>query len=75
MMTGPGTLRTATHVAGASLARILLEPLRLVAQLDAWVDRRRQRRALLGLNDDLLKDIGVSRADAFREAAKPFWRA
>jgi uncharacterized protein YjiS (DUF1127 family) len=25
-------------------------------------------------DDYLLKDIGVSRAEAFREADKPFWR-
>lgn len=42
--------------------------------LEAWVERRRQRRALLELSDALLKDIGVSRADALREASKPFWR-
>lgn len=75
MTTGSDTLRTATRAYGGSLGGILLDPLRLLAQLDEWVDRRRQRRALLGLNDDLLKDIGVSRADAFREATKPFWRA
>jgi uncharacterized protein YjiS (DUF1127 family) len=74
MTTVSDSLRSATHGAGLSPARILLDPLRLLAQLDEWVDRRRQRRALMGLNDDLLKDIGVSRADAFREASKPFWR-
>jgi uncharacterized protein YjiS (DUF1127 family) len=44
--------------------------------LIAWVERSRQRRALADLADDdhLLKDIGVSRQDALREAAKPFWR-
>jgi uncharacterized protein YjiS (DUF1127 family) len=47
---------------------------RLYATLAAWHERRRQRRALLGLGDDLLKDIGVSRADAWREGTKPFWR-
>jgi uncharacterized protein YjiS (DUF1127 family) len=26
------------------------------------------------LDDHLLKDIGVSREDALREAAKPFWQ-
>jgi uncharacterized protein YjiS (DUF1127 family) len=42
--------------------------------LERWVERRRQRRALLELGDALLKDIGISRADALREASKPFWR-
>lgn len=34
----------------------------------------RQRRELLALDDRTLKDIGISRADAFREGSKPFWR-
>ena len=39
-----------------------------------WYDRWRQRQALLRLDDHLLKDIGVSRAEAEEEAVKPFWR-
>ncbi len=45
-----------------------------VGRLAAWGERHRQRRALLGLDDATLKDIGLGRGDAFREAAKPFWR-
>jgi uncharacterized protein YjiS (DUF1127 family) len=33
------------------------------------------RHALQTMDDRLLKDIGVSRADVEREANKPFWRA
>ena len=42
-----------------------------------WIARSRQRRALRDIAeiDYLLKDIGVSREEAFREAGKPFWRA
>lgn len=40
-----------------------------------WHERARQRRALAELPSELLKDIGVSRADAAREAGKPFWKA
>ena len=42
-----------------------------------WIARSRQRQALqeiASLNDRLLKDIGVSKDEALREAAKPFWR-
>jgi uncharacterized protein YjiS (DUF1127 family) len=43
-----------------------------------WFARTRQRRVLreIAERDDfhLLKDIGVSREEAFREADKPFWR-
>lgn len=44
-----------------------------LAMLDRWIERHRQRNALLGLNDSLLKDIGISRADAVHEGEKPFW--
>lgn len=37
------------------------------------LDRYRQRRALRGMPEYLLKDMGLSRADAEQEAAKPFW--
>ena len=44
-----------------------------VATLSAWQERARQRRQLMELDDRLLRDIGVSRADVARETAKPFW--
>ena len=47
----------------------------LVGALERWSERRRQRRALLQLDDNLLKDIGLSHADAWQEAHKPFWRS
>lgn len=47
---------------------------RLIETLERWVERHRQRRALLEMSDHLLKDIGISRADAWQEAHKPFWR-
>lgn len=44
-------------------------------QIGRWIDRHRQRRELLGLSDHMLKDVGLSRADAYREAGKHFWQA
>lgn len=38
----------------------------------AW-RRQRTRRAIVGLDRFLLKDIGVSYAEAEVEANKPFW--
>jgi uncharacterized protein YjiS (DUF1127 family) len=38
-----------------------------------FAERREQRLALLELDDRLLADIGISRADAFAEARKLFW--
>lgn len=40
-----------------------------------WLERMRERRQLAGLSDDMLKDIGVSRADVEHVVEKPFWRA
>ena len=40
-----------------------------------WHDRARARRALAALSDDTLRDIGVSRAAARGEAARPLWRS
>ncbi len=41
----------------------------------AWSERARQRRELLQFDDHLLRDIGLTRAEAIMEAEKPFWRA
>lgn len=49
---------------------LLLRPL---ARLDVAAARYRSRRALLELDEHLLKDIGISRADAEREARRSFW--
>lgn len=53
----------------ADLAWSLLDTL-----LD-WQERASQRHALRQLDDRMLKDIGLTRADTEAEAAKPFWRA
>ena len=45
-----------------------------MAAIDAWWSRARSRRALLEMSDAMLKDIGLSRADAWREGREPFWR-
>ena len=47
---------------------------RLRRVLDVWIERSRQRRALMWLDDSSLADIGITRPEAAREAAKPFWR-
>jgi uncharacterized protein YjiS (DUF1127 family) len=47
---------------------------KILETLVIWQERADQRHALRDLNPHLLKDIGISRADAYREARKPFWR-
>ena len=54
------------------------EPQDLLIRLIDWLwgamERSRQRRALASLNDDQLRDIGLSRSDVAGETEKPFWR-
>ncbi len=45
-----------------------------IANAKAYRDVARQRRMLAQMPDYLLKDIGVSRAEALHEANKPFWK-
>jgi uncharacterized protein YjiS (DUF1127 family) len=47
----------------------------LIERILTWQERARQRRALESLDDRMLKDIGLSRADVMRECDKPFWQA
>ncbi|WP_338531960.1 DUF1127 domain-containing protein [Nitratireductor thuwali] len=51
-----------------------LRLLAIISRIELMAQRRRTRMALQELSDHQLKDIGISRADAFREAAKPFWK-
>lgn len=39
-----------------------------------WRERAWQRRQLAGLSDHMLTDIGISRAEAWMECNKPFWK-
>jgi uncharacterized protein YjiS (DUF1127 family) len=42
--------------------------------LRRWRELARQRRQLAELDDRLLRDIGLTRADVGAELRKPFWR-
>jgi uncharacterized protein YjiS (DUF1127 family) len=37
-------------------------------------ERRRQRKALLDLDDRMLADVGITKSQAIEEASKPFWK-
>ena len=54
-------------------SRLLQTLLASMSWLDAKLERRRSRHMLLELTDYQLKDIGLSRCDAEREAQRPFW--
>ena len=48
---------------------------RFVATVLAWQARVRARGELAALDDRMLKDIGLTRADVYREYRKPFWHS
>ena len=51
------------------------KPQSLLASLRRMIGVARQRRQLLGLDDHLLKDIGVTRAQAVEESRQTPWNA
>ena len=59
----PGAGPTTTGLFVGILDRLLL-----------WQERASQRQALSNLDDRMLRDIGVTRAEADHEAGKFFWR-
>lgn len=48
--------------------------MRIVDTVMGWMDRARQRRHLAELDDRLLRDIGIGRADVEAEMSRPVWR-
>ncbi|NNE23209.1 MAG: DUF1127 domain-containing protein [Rhizobiales bacterium] len=48
---------------------------KIIATFVTWQNRETQRRHLHNLDDRLLADMGITRADAEHESRKPFWRA
>ncbi len=68
------------QVAPGAAARFLAAPTigrvatRLIEVLLQWQDRAIQRRHLGQLNERMLRDIGLDRADVSREIDTPFWR-
>ena len=75
------TLTSKCTLAGAArgaaprhAGRIVAVATLLADLLSTWLRRARERSALQGLDDGMLKDIGVTRADIEFEVHKPFWR-
>ena len=64
--------RGAAPNAGSGIIGLLA---RVLERLLLWQERAAQRQALASLDDHLLKDMGITRAEALYEADKPFWRA
>ena len=57
----------------AGFGRLWQRPSAWLAKISDGCERSHQRRQLLGLDNHLLADIGLSREQAVEEACKPFW--
>lgn len=69
----PGAVTQALKLLDSAFHNAVMVVAAGASWLERKLERRRSRIALLELSDDLLKDIGLSRADAHREAGRPFW--
>jgi uncharacterized protein YjiS (DUF1127 family) len=45
----------------------------LLHKFSRWYELHKEREMLASLSDEVLKDIGMSRADVEFESVKPFW--
>ena len=60
-------------IAGSALSarRLIKSTLRT---LDFWIERARSRQALAELDERLLRDVGLTLAQARRESSMAFWQ-
>lgn len=58
----------------AGYTLLVSDMVRIVETLRVWQRRSTWRTRLSELDDRLLQDIGITRAEAMREIRKPFWR-
>jgi len=66
MATGYATVNLGLAAAKSDKRERKIALLPLLLRFEAWLDRRATRRALYGLDDHELADIGLSRADVER---------
>lgn len=66
---------TAAGTAGRRIASPVALLSAAVETVLLWQQRLVERHQLRGMSEQMLSDIGLSRADIELEARKPFWRA
>ena len=65
-------LAAAGHAARQTVADLARA---VAAAVAAWLRNHRERRLLAGLDDNLLRDLGLTRADVARGYDRPFWQS
>jgi uncharacterized protein YjiS (DUF1127 family) len=63
---------SATSRFGGRLAHTGARLARLIGTIELALQVRRERRTLLGMDDRMLKDLGLN-GTAYAEATRPFW--
>ncbi len=58
---------------GRQPAASLPSPLGRGRSILRWLERWRERQTLRDLNDAVLRDVGLTRADVEHEINRPFW--
>ncbi|MFQ6018798.1 MAG: DUF1127 domain-containing protein [Kiloniellaceae bacterium] len=71
----PGPADHAPKATGGFVRMLLGLPVAVFETLLVWQERAAERAHLAALNDHMLKDMGLSRADAVRQSSVPFWRS
>lgn len=69
-----GTAKGPALSGWAFVSRLARSAARGLDVLLEWQERASQRGHLASLEDHMLKDVGLSRADVEHETSKPFWR-
>lgn len=72
-MTQNTSVSSLTYLQNRPLTPAANFAVKLAVVLVKWAERHATRKALYRLDDYLLDDIGVSREDARKEVARPFW--
>jgi len=60
--------------APVALDRLTASSKGVLDTLRAWNKRARERAQLGGLDDRMLRDIGITRTDALFLSSRPFWK-
>jgi uncharacterized protein YjiS (DUF1127 family) len=75
LLTSPPATHAVRTVRSTNIiAALFTAACRVPRIVSMWHERIASRHALVNLNDHVLRDIGLSRADVEREFMKPFWQ-